>query len=97
MYKRFEIRSQKLAAGKEILVSRQSMLRPMSVNLRSPQGRAVHPERTEKTDMAPLAQVFRDSAALVDDKRELQSGGLQSRFDPDGACSKNGQAREITY
>ena len=59
------------------------------------EGSAVHAERTEQADVAPLAQVLADAAGLEHDDGVVQGGGVQGRLQPDRAGAEDGDAGRV--
>src|SRR5262249_9760915 len=89
----FEVGADVLAPGEEVALRGQLLPGPRGADRRAGQGRGVHAERAEQADVAPLAEVLPDPAALVDGDRQPERGGVHRRPPPDGAGAEDRDPR----
>ncbi len=92
---RLQVDGEVIAAGEKGVGFRQRMLRRIGADARSAQRRRIHAERAEHADMAPAAEMFADSAALIDGEGEVQRGGVQGGFQADRPAADYGDPRRF--
>jgi hypothetical protein len=87
---RIKVSDEVLAASHNIIICGQLVPRSIRGDPLAPERSAVHPERTEETDVSPAMHVLTDAAALVNGAWQLESGRLQGGLQADRARAEDG-------
>ncbi len=91
----FEIGGDVFAPREQGVVGRQVAAGVIGLDVRTAQRRAVHAERAEHLDVAPVAQMLANAAGVEHGDRQPERRGIEGRLQPDGAGAENGDAQRV--
>src|SRR5262245_52864108 len=80
---RLKVGCEMLTAGHAGVVSGKLVIRIIIENRWPAQGRDIHAERAEQTDVSPALPVLARPAALVDRNGQLERASVERGFEPD--------------